>query len=89
MSFGSSKVIARIGDKHDCPRHGDNPIVEGSQSTIDGRGIARVGDKSACGCEIVEGSGKAMIDGRQVAYLGSKTSSGGVIIECKGSASLG
>ena len=88
MSSTLQKVIARVGDKHLCPYHGPNPIIDGSKSTIDGRGIAREGDKSACGCFIVEGSGKATIDGRRVAYLGSKTSSGGMIVDCKGSAVL-
>ncbi len=89
MSSDLPKVIARVGDIHACPYHGPNPIVSGSASMIDGRGIARVGDKSACGCEIIKGSDRASVDGRLVAYLGSETSSGGTIVKCTGSAVLG
>ncbi len=88
MSFGIPRVIARVGDTHLCPLHGPNVIVEGANSTIDNRRIARVGDKCACGCLIVEGASGAIIDGRPVAYLGSKTTGGGVIVDCKGSAIL-
>lgn len=80
--------IARVGDVHICPAHGRNYIIEGSQSEIDHRGIARLGDKCACGCVIVEASASFHLDKRGIAYEGSKTSCGGVIAECKGSAFL-
>lgn len=81
-------IVARVGDKHLCPRHGPNVIVEGGSGTVDGLAVARVGDKCACGGVIVEGKSGALLDGRPVAYLGSKTSCGGVIAECKGSATF-
>lgn len=79
-------IVARVGDKHICPRHGVNVIVEGGSSTVDGLAVARVGDKCACGAVILEGKPGALLDGRPVAYLGSKTSCGGVIVACTGSA---
>lgn len=82
------KRVARVGDKVICPWHGPNVIVEGSAHTVNGMGIARVGDKCACGCIIVEGSLKAECDGRPVAHIGSKLISGGMIVESSGSASL-
>lgn len=81
-------IIARVGDKHLCPIHGTNAIIEGGSSTVDGQPIARVGDKCACGGVITEGSTGAMLDGRSVARLGAKTSCGGVIAECSGSATF-
>ncbi|WP_106743539.1 PAAR domain-containing protein [Yoonia maritima] len=71
--------IARVGDVHDCPRHGKNAIVSGGQATADGRPIARVGDKCGCGATIIDGASSGSQDGKPVAYQGSKTSCGGVI----------
>ncbi len=71
--------VARVGDKHDCPKCGNNTIVEGGKSTADGMAIARQGDACGCGATIVEGSKGSMSDGKPVAYLGCKTSHGGVI----------
>ncbi|WP_166462020.1 PAAR domain-containing protein [Paracoccus alkanivorans] len=79
-------IVARVGDKHICPLHGPNAIIEGGSSLLDGLPVARVGDKCACGGIIIEGKPGALLDGRPVAYLGSKTSCGGVIAECSGSA---
>ncbi len=72
-------AIARIGDEHDCPKHGKNKIVAGSAQTLDGMGIARMGDACACGGTIVEGSSIQELDSKPVAYVGCKTSCGGVI----------
>lgn len=80
--------VACVGDIHLCPAHGPNVVAEGGSAIIDGRAVARIGDKCACGCTIVEGSGVAVCDGRPVARLGSKTSKGGVITSCAGSAEL-
>ena len=80
--------LALVGDKHACPIHGPNVIVEGGSSLVNGRPVARVGDKCACGGTIIEGRMGALLDGRPVAYQGSKTSCGGVIVECSGTASF-
>lgn len=74
--------VARVGDKHVCPIHGPNVIIQGGSGTVGGRPIARVGDKCACGGVIIDGRTGALLDGRPVAYLGSKTSCGGLIIGC-------
>lgn len=82
------KIVALVGDQHLCPVHGPNAIVEGGSGIIDGRAIARVGDKCACGGLIVEGDAGVTCDGRPVAHIGVKTSCGGVIAACSGSALL-
>ncbi|WP_414896624.1 PAAR domain-containing protein [Rhodovulum sp. YEN HP10] len=76
------RQIARVGDTHVCPRkgHGTNVIVTGGSALIDGRPVARVGDKCACGCVIVSGASQMTCDDRPVAVLGSKTSGGGTIV---------
>lgn len=79
-------IVARVGDKHLCPQHGPNVIIEGGSGTVDGLAVARVGDKCACGGVILEGKPGAIMDGKPVAYLGSKTSCGGIIAGCTGSA---
>lgn len=73
------RPIARLGDKHICPYHPPNVIVQGGTALCDNRPIARVGDKCACGGVILDGATDATCDGRPVAVLGSKTSCGGVI----------
>ncbi len=60
--------------------NGQNKVIEGGTATIDGKPVARVGDKTACGATIIRGSSMATDDGRPVAYLGSTTSHGGVIV---------
>ena len=72
---------ARLGDKHICPAHGSNTIIEGGTTTVNGRPVARVGDKTACGATIVKGSSIASDNGKPIAYLGSTTSHGGKIVE--------
>ncbi|AUH33742.1 PAAR domain-containing protein [Paracoccus tegillarcae] len=62
--------IACVGDTHLCPAHGKNVVIEGGSSVVNGRAVARVGDKCACGCTIVDGSAIALCDGRPVARLG-------------------
>lgn len=73
--------IARIGDKHICPAHGPNVIVEGGTAIINGRAVARVGDKTACGAVIIKGSSQSTDDGKPIAYLGSETSHKGKVVE--------
>lgn len=48
--------VARVGDKVSCPirGHGTNPIVSGDFTLIvDGKAVAREGDKSACGAVLI------------------------------------
>ncbi len=76
-----SKPIARIGDKHVCPKHGKGVIVSGTAHSLAGSNIATVGSKTSCGATIVSGSSSMNIDGKPVATIGSKTSHGGVIVK--------
>lgn len=51
-TFSNERRVARIGDLVSCPipGHGINPIVSASSvCEIDGRRIARHGDRTACG----------------------------------------
>lgn len=73
--------VARLGDKHVCPACGPNLIITGGSALVDGRPIARLGDKTACGAVITVGSTWSFDMGQPVAYLGSLTSHGGVIVE--------
>ena len=55
--------IARVGDIHDCPTHGKNPIVMGSPSnTDDGIPIAYIGSKTGCGAKITTGDSRFLIE---------------------------
>jgi len=74
------KPIAREGDMHSCPTHGNSPIVKGSAGMIlNGKSVACVGDMTGCGATIIEGAPSSLVNGKAVAYVGAKTSHGGVI----------
>jgi uncharacterized Zn-binding protein involved in type VI secretion len=48
--------IARMGDKVSCPKHGNNTIASGDTTMIvDGKPVARHGDKTACGATLIAG----------------------------------
>lgn len=56
VSFTGNVRIARVGDKVACPMtgHGVCPIVTGDNGVIvDGRAVAREGDKTACGATLI------------------------------------
>jgi uncharacterized Zn-binding protein involved in type VI secretion len=54
--------IARMGDKASCPIHGSGPIVSGDMTMIvDGKPVARHGDKTACGAVLIAGQ-QATVD---------------------------
>lgn len=64
-----------VGDKTSC----GGTVVTGSQfSEVNGRGIARQGDKIACkkNCVIVDGNITEIIDGAAMALHGAQTSGG-------------
>lgn len=74
------KPVARLTDIHSCPIHGPNPIVKvASKSTCDGLPVATIGDMTACGAILVEGSAACVTDGKPTVTVGCKTSHGGVI----------
>jgi uncharacterized Zn-binding protein involved in type VI secretion len=64
-----------VGDKTSC----GGVVITGSQfSDVNGRGIAREGDKIACkkSCVIVNGNPTEIIDGAAMALHGAQTSGG-------------
>ena len=72
------KPVARVGDVHICgnPNHPPNVIVSGGQAIVDGRPVARKGDRCACGAVIVEGSSQSTDNGQPIAYQGVATECG-------------
>ncbi|MFT3734541.1 MAG: PAAR domain-containing protein [Rhodocyclaceae bacterium] len=79
-----AKPIILVGDKTD---HGGTVIEGAPESDINGKRIARVGDKVTCsrqGCHspatIVTGDPTCLIDGKPVARHGDKTSCGATLI---------
>jgi len=50
-------LIARKGDRFDCPIHGLNAISGGSSNwKCEGADIARDGDSTACGASLISGA---------------------------------
>lgn len=76
--------IAYVGDEYHCSCHGKDVIAEGGSSMVYGCAVARLGDRCACGCLIIEGWPDTVCDGRPVDFSGTKTT-GGVIGVCSGS----
>ncbi|MFC5698816.1 PAAR domain-containing protein [Pseudomonas sp. GCM10022186] len=76
------RPIVLVGHRHSCPLHGEGTVVSGaSQANIDGRPVARIGDKISCGAVIQTGSPSTIIEGQPAAREGDKTSHGGTLIE--------
>jgi uncharacterized Zn-binding protein involved in type VI secretion len=49
--------VARLGDTHDCPTHGQGTITSASTKVLaNDRGVARIGDTISCGAVITTGS---------------------------------
>lgn len=71
--------VARLGDKHVCPIHGTNTIVQGGTGKVDHKPVARMGDLTGCGATITMGSSMGRDDGKPIAYVGCTTSHGGLI----------
>lgn len=70
----------------DATDHGGK-VLEGSDTTtINGKPVARVGDKVSCPrpghgtCAIVSGDATCLIDGKPVARHGDKTGCGAVLV---------
>lgn len=57
-------AVARVGDLYGCPQHGPNPIITGSTTgvRVNGKMVAIVGSKTACGAVITEGSADVYTD---------------------------
>ena len=74
--------VARVGDPLD---HGGS-VIEGSpRHSVDGRAVARVGDRVACARHgiqtIVTGASRHSVDGRACARVTSACSCGAVITD--------
>lgn len=82
--MAGARPFVVVGDKTD---HGGE-VLEGSpKALINGKMIARIGDKVHCprsGCRgaqtIVEGDPTVIVDGKAAAFHGAKTSCGAVLI---------
>ncbi|NIF30100.1 hypothetical protein F3J44_27555 [Pantoea sp. Tr-811] len=74
--------IALVGHRHSCPLHGEGKVETGASAAfVDGRPIARVGDRISCGAVIETGAACTIIEGQPAAIEGSQTSHGGTITE--------
>lgn len=59
----NARPIARVGDIYLCPEHGPNPIISGVKSVFgEGKLVAHVGSKTACGAIITTGSPDTFVD---------------------------
>jgi len=75
------RPVALLGHRHSCPLHGLGTITTGTTDvTVNGRAVARIGDRTSCGAVIVTGSSSAF-GGAGVARMGDMTSHGGTLIE--------
>lgn len=77
------KGIIRLGDPTD---HGGVVVsASAGQYLVDGKPVARVGDKCSCpkkghdGCTIAEGDPAFIVDGIAVAFEGHKTTCGAIL----------
>ncbi|MES2017628.1 MAG: PAAR domain-containing protein [Pseudomonadota bacterium] len=53
--------IARMGDKVSCPNHGSGTIASGDSTMIvDGKPVARHGDKTSCGATLIASQQKSV-----------------------------
>jgi uncharacterized Zn-binding protein involved in type VI secretion len=54
----NGKIVAKIGDKVLCFKHGDTEIIASNNSNVlsDKKQIARIGDKTKCGAKLLGGS---------------------------------
>lgn len=72
--------VARITDRHTCPQHPPNAVVQGEGSVIIGhQPVARVTDAEDCGAKITKGEASVIIEGKEAARKGDPTSHGGTI----------
>lgn len=76
------KPIVLVGHAHDCPLHGAGTVETGASATfVDGRAVARVGDRISCGAVIESGANCTLIEGQPAAREGDTTSHGGTLVE--------
>ena len=53
----NGKLVACLGDQHDCPVHGINSITGDcvTQLILDGKQVAHIGSVCGCGAKITSG----------------------------------
>ncbi|NZA24924.1 PAAR domain-containing protein [Luteimonas sp. SJ-92] len=57
------RLVARVGDRVVCEKHGPTVIVSGDPTLIiDGKPVAREGDKTACGATLIAGQWTTYVD---------------------------
>jgi uncharacterized Zn-binding protein involved in type VI secretion len=65
-SLCGGERIATVGAIHRCPvhGHGTNEVVEGSATVwVEGKPVARVGDRCGCGAVIITGIPTVLVGG--------------------------
>ncbi|MBN6149846.1 PAAR domain-containing protein [Xanthomonas sp. AmX2] len=85
-----SRPFILVGDKLD---HGGSVVVGSAETDVDGKPVARIGDKAVCSVhgptEIASGDATVMIDGKPVARHGDKTACGATLISTQGTTGIG
>lgn len=75
------KPVVLVGHAHDCPLHGRSTVETGAKRyTLNGKAVARVGDRTGCGAVIMTGARHYQVEGKAVARAGDRTDHGGVLI---------
>lgn len=74
--------VARIGDPVWCAEHGMTSIITGIPTFVcEGKPIATVGDRTACGATIITGAPNRTANGNPIARRGDRISHGGHILD--------
>jgi len=79
----SETEAARVGDRHDCPKHGGGPIVTGSTNVfVNSTPFAHVADRASCGGPsdyLVTGAAKVTVNGKKASRVTSHCMHGGKV----------
>lgn len=85
-----SRPIIVLGDSIS---HGGSVVSGSGQTDVDGKPVARVGDKVVCSAHgtttIVSGDATALVDGQPVARHGDKTACGATLISARTTPDIG
>lgn len=74
--------VVLLGHTHQCPLHGTGTVTSGADNfRVNGKPVARIGDKTSCGAVINSGSPTFHIEGQPVARVGDTTDHGGSLVE--------
>ncbi|MBS1157488.1 MAG: hypothetical protein H6R07_3412 [Proteobacteria bacterium] len=84
--------VILLGDK---TSHGGTVVSASGHASVNGKQVARLGDKCTCpikghgNCSIAEGDSNVLVEGVPVAFDGHKTSCGAALISSTGSSGRG